>query len=115
MATLAGDLETELPVAVWTMLAGGFWAPRQLVNQYLQQMKWIRSNEFRSSFALTFRENQVLQMILRRFSNREVAGALVISERTVKFHVSNIFAKLHVNKRIDLFSALVSARAESPG
>jgi DNA-binding NarL/FixJ family response regulator len=38
-------------------------------------------------------------MIARGTSNREVAGALVISERTVARHVQNIFAKLDVSSR----------------
>ncbi len=38
----------------------------------------------------------------RRLSNKEIAEVLNIQESTVKFHLSNIFSKLQVNKRRDL-------------
>jgi DNA-binding NarL/FixJ family response regulator len=41
----------------------------------------------------------VLRLIARGRSNREIATALVISERTVARHVQNIFAKLRVSSR----------------
>jgi DNA-binding CsgD family transcriptional regulator len=48
---------------------------------------------------LTVREVEVLQLIARGRSNREIAHLLVISERTVARHVQNIFAKLGVSSR----------------
>jgi DNA-binding CsgD family transcriptional regulator len=53
----------------------------------------------RSDRGLTARELEVLRLIARGKSNREIAGALVISERTVARHVQNIFAKLGVSSR----------------
>ena len=48
---------------------------------------------------LTERELEVLQHIARGMSNKEIAGALVLSEKTVKTHVSNILQKLHLADR----------------
>ncbi|MBA3473656.1 MAG: helix-turn-helix transcriptional regulator [Rubrobacter sp.] len=48
---------------------------------------------------LTPRELEVLRLIAAGRSNREIASALVISERTVDRHVSNIFTKLSVSSR----------------
>ena len=48
---------------------------------------------------LTPRESQVLRLVASGNSNREIASALVISERTVDRHVSNLFAKLGVSSR----------------
>ena len=53
----------------------------------------------RSDHGLTQRELEVLRSIARGKSNREIAQALVISERTVARHVQNIFAKLRVSSR----------------
>lgn len=53
----------------------------------------------RTEHGLTPREVQVLRLIARGSSNREIATALVISERTVARHVQNIFAKLRISSR----------------
>jgi DNA-binding CsgD family transcriptional regulator len=56
---------------------------------------------------LTVREQEVLQLILSGKSNREIAGALFISESTVKTHTRNIFSKYDVGSRAELISTLL--------
>jgi len=54
-----------------------------------------------SGSTLTPREVEVLECIVAGNSNREIALALFIEEKTVKNHVSNIYSKLHLKNRYD--------------
>ena len=49
--------------------------------------------------SLTKRELDVLQLLAEGLSNREIADTLVLGEKTIKTHVSNILSKLHLNSR----------------
>lgn len=51
---------------------------------------------------LTKRELQVIRLVARGWSNHEIAQELVISEKTVKTHISNILSKLHLADRTQL-------------
>ena len=54
-----------------------------------------------ASELLSDREVEVLQQIAKGSANKNIAGALSISESTVKSHVANIFQKLDVNHRTE--------------
>ena len=49
--------------------------------------------------ALTERELAVLQLLAARYSNKEIAGSLVVSPHTVRNHTANIYGKLQVTNR----------------
>jgi DNA-binding NarL/FixJ family response regulator len=63
--------------------------------------------------ALTSREREVLAELAKGRSNREIARALRVSEKTVKTHVSSVLAKLGVQDRTQ--AALVAVRREQGG
>lgn len=50
---------------------------------------------------LTLREEEVLELVCQRYTNKEIAQQLVISEYTVKNHLSNILSKLHLRSRAE--------------
>jgi DNA-binding NarL/FixJ family response regulator len=62
--------------------------------------------------ALTRREREVLAELAKGRSNREIARALQVSEKTVKAHVSSVLAKLGVQDRTQ--AALLAVRHELP-
>jgi len=53
---------------------------------------------------LTVRERAVLDVVCKGMTNREIAGVLKLSEKTVKFHVSNVLAKMEVRSRAQLIA-----------
>ncbi|MGZ4152176.1 MAG: response regulator [Actinomycetota bacterium] len=52
-----------------------------------------------SQVELTAREEEILRLVADGRTNRDMAAALSISEATVKFHMTNILAKLHLENR----------------
>jgi DNA-binding NarL/FixJ family response regulator len=59
---------------------------------------------------LTEREREILDLVARGLTNAAIAGRLHLSDKTVRNHVSNVFAKLHVTDR-----AAAVARARDAG
>ncbi len=69
-------------------------------------MREVRAPE--SPESLTERETEVLRLLAKGLSNKEIAQQLVIGEKTVKTHVSNILSKLNLASRTQ--AALHAAR-----
>jgi len=69
-------------------------------------MREVRTPD--SPESLTERETEVLRLLAEGLSNKEIAQELVIGEKTVKTHVSNILAKLNIRSRTQ--AALYAAR-----
>lgn len=55
---------------------------------------------------LSYREREVAKLVVTGNTNKEVASALNIAEKTVKFHCTNIFQKLNVKSRAQLIVAV---------
>ena len=82
--------------------AGEYWLERRSASQALEEL--IRREAGTRSLAgvLTPREQEVLPLLCRGLRNKEIAGALSISESTTKVHVRHIYEKLHVKSRLAL-------------
>ena len=62
---------------------------------------------------LSSREEEVLELVAMRLTNKEIASKLVISEYTVKNHLRNILAKLHLSSRTQAARLLATGRGQS--
>lgn len=54
-------------------------------------------------FGLTKKESAILELLVKGYSNKEICNQMVISSNTVKKHILNIYRKLDVKNRVQLF------------
>ncbi|MGV9320735.1 response regulator [Streptomyces sp. NPDC003660] len=78
----------ELPDVPWEMSA-----------KPLSQLQSSMGQSFRSSFQLSTREAEIMDLVASGMTNHQIAATCFISEKTVKNHINHIFAKLHTTNR----------------
>lgn len=93
----------ELIAAVHTVAAGdSLLSPsvtRRVIDRMAQQPVPVLADQRRLA-ALTPREREVLDLVARGMSNREIAAALVVEESTIRTHVKRILMKLDLRDRV---------------
>jgi len=93
----------ELTRAARQVGAGMYWVPRELLTRFVESiLPEVRGCAVGCEAEVSRRERDVLDLVLANLSNKEIAARLFISERTVKFHVSNLLDKFGVQRRADL-------------
>ena len=89
----------ELAEAVHRASRGEATLHPRVAARVIQEIHSPRKDEMNPFTELTEREMDVLKLIAKGMSNSRIADELVISENTVKGHVSNILSKLHLADR----------------
>lgn len=100
---LSMDASSEELSAAVHALAEGLWTGSPVLVQNLlerQSLPVLEDAELVTA-SLTERENQVLQLVAEGLANKQIALALNISEHTVKFHLSSLYAKMGVTSRTE--------------
>ncbi|HAG99676.1 MAG TPA: hypothetical protein DCL75_12695, partial [Ktedonobacter sp.] len=93
----------ELAHAVRAVARGEVLVQPQLAGRLLSRFgKQGRGNTPYET--LTAREQEVLHLLARGMRNKEIATRLFVSERTVNFHLANIYQKLNVSGRTEALS-----------
>jgi DNA-binding NarL/FixJ family response regulator len=94
----------ELVRAVRTVAAGDAQlspaVTKRLLDQVARRLPAAVQRDAGALAELTEREREVLRLLAAGMSNAEIAAALVVSEPTVKTHVSNVLQKLHLRDRV---------------
>ncbi|TKH42738.1 MULTISPECIES: response regulator transcription factor [Bacillus] len=97
------DVEPDqLVEAIRSAYKGNIQLHPDIANALLSQTLPVEEKEEEPSIqvdVLTTRENEVLQLLAKGMSNKEIASVLVITEKTVKAHVSSILSKLNLSDR----------------
>ncbi|HET9077523.1 MAG TPA: response regulator transcription factor [Acidimicrobiales bacterium] len=86
----------------------------KLLNEFNALARMAAEREQLPAPVLTTRELEVLKLVARGMSNKDVADALYISENTVKNHVRNILEKLHLHSRMEAVMYAVRKRLLDP-
>ncbi|MDA0166928.1 response regulator transcription factor [Solirubrobacter ginsenosidimutans] len=83
-----GQLDEALVPTACAIIAGQLVVPPALVRQLAPR-------------ALSFREKQILALVVRGYTNRQIADTLFVAESTVKTHLSSAFHKLETRSRAE--------------
>jgi len=98
---LKGTPSEELFEAVRVVSEGGSLLQPMVASRLMEHLSAETRQSSHSQEKLTAREGEVLKLLAQGKTNREIAAALVITERTVKFHVSSILGKLGAGNRTE--------------
>jgi NarL family two-component system response regulator LiaR len=97
---LKGVPRDEIFEAVRVVHAGNSLLQPVVASRLLRQMS-EEDSAAQGIRSLTTRELEVLRLVMRGLQNKEIANELVVTERTVKFHVSSILMKLGAGNRTE--------------
>ncbi len=84
------------------------WLSRRAVARVTATTRRPKAN----AVELTPREGEVVELLVKGWTNQRIANALDLSERTVRFHLSNIYSKANVNSRAEAVSWALTQHEE---
>jgi DNA-binding NarL/FixJ family response regulator len=108
----------ELTHAIFHIARGGVIVSPLMATKLLTEFKDLRAGAERESVpqadaVVSPREGEVLQLVAKGATNKEIGEALFISENTVKTHLQNIMEKLHLANRSQAAAYAVEKRLVS--
>lgn len=97
------DVEEDLIRAIHLVASGKLWVTSDVLACYVRTTSQL-SGKRSLGIEMTLREREIRELAQKRLSNKEIAERLGIQEATVKFHLSNIFSKLQITGRRQLYT-----------
>jgi DNA-binding NarL/FixJ family response regulator len=104
---LKSSSRAEILDAVTKALAGQTCVSRGIVGEDFDLSRWRAKKGAESPAVLTSRERQIVQMLAKGRTAKEVGSALDISHKTVAFHRNNVKRKLGVRKTVEVIKRAV--------
>jgi len=92
--------------SIRTVLSGQYWIGRDLISGLVETICAPPPNPSPATngqpFHLTGREHQIISLLVSGYANKEIADKCAISQRTVKHHLTNVFAKFGCSSRLEV-------------
>ena len=103
------DSDTELLTAIWTVRKGRTYISPQLSREVTDEMIAAFRDQGKVPIVqLTNREKQVLQLVVKGYTSKNIAKILCLSPRTVDHHRASLLKKFKMKKTVDLVNYVVS-------
>ena len=96
---LKGISAKELVKVVRTIVAGGTYISPDMANMILFELSQPSQPDPFSE--LSDREKEILKLVAKGYTNREIGAQIHLSEKTIKHYMTNILQKLQVRSRVE--------------
>lgn len=100
IVSISPDFNQQLSEAISLVIKGQLFASEKTLDEFYYGPRRMRSRS--DNLHLSFREEQVIDLLSKGFSNKRIGAVLGITERTAKFHVCNLLRKLQVRTRREI-------------
>lgn len=92
--------------SIRSVMAGQYWLGRESISSLVETLRKLifapEPKKQPDKFGLTKREIEIVSKICAGYTNKEIAQTLLISEDTVKHHLSKIYNKVGMSNRLEL-------------
>lgn len=109
------EVTKHLIPAIQSIMAGRLWLRREMLEQFALYCSSSLALNNRRRLIITPQESRVIELLIQKYSNKEIGATLGITERTVKFHLANIFSKVGAHDRASALEVIVRSGLCQPG
>lgn len=109
------EVAKYLNPAIQSIMTGRLWLRRDILEHFALYSSSSLALNHRKRSIVTPQETRVIALLRRNYSNKEIATALGITERTVKFHLANIFTKVGARDRASALDVILRSGLYKPG
>lgn len=89
----------EIHQCLAAVSSGRLWLARKQLEEVCFYLQSVWASKSDNALRFTKRQKEIIDLLRRRLSNKEIASYLCISHNTVKFHIGKVFTKLGVRDR----------------
>jgi two-component system nitrate/nitrite response regulator NarL len=110
-----GSPSEDMLAAIETVANGGTYVSQSIAAKVIASLRAPARPVEQERTPLTVREAQIVELLMRGRSNREIAQALDISEKTVKSYMTNLMQKFQARSRLEVVIAAQRAAPDPDG